>query len=329
MKILFFADLHARKVYRNLSSKGILKDSLDTISEIEGIAKKEGVSTIFCLGDLFHKTGTVSIELLSKVFSAFRELKHFNLYFLLGNHDLSGDYSVLECFKELGEVIEDSTTLELGGRTFYCYPFTKGTFLWKKADVLLGHFALAEGELDATDVKLKQETSIKEISSLYKLGLLGHYHQNQKIGNFYYVGSSLQLSFAEAGQKKFCVILDTEDLKLKWVSLKKARKYRVIDLEKETDGHSFRPGKEIIKFLVPHDKDISKMRANIPRANFEYFIERKPGGKKIEKRLESSLNTEELIEKFLELSDTKLNKAKLKKLACSFIEEVGRELEND
>jgi len=321
MKILFFADLHARKTYRNLSSQGILEDILNTIEEIAEIADQEKVAAIFSLGDLFHKVGTISVELLSRIYSAFRDLERFQLYFLVGNHDLSGKYTVLEPFKELGKVIEIPEMLELGGKSFFCYPFNRGTFMWEEADVFLGHIALAEGTLDATDMKLKEEISVKELRDFFEIGLLGHYHRYQSIGNYHYVGSALQLSFGETGQKKLCVILDTESLKLKWVQLKKARKYKILEYDPE---NLFSPEDYedcIVKLKVPSDFELTAFNGNIP-IGCEYFIEKSLPETKIETRLEGNLEIDALIRKFLELVQTDLNKDSLEKWGFAIIEKA-------
>lgn len=322
MKILFFADLHARKNYRNLSTKGVLNDILLTIEELGKIASRNKVKTIFSLGDLFHKVGTVSVELLARIYSAFRDLerKGFELYFLVGNHDLSGEYTVLEPFEELGHVIKKPTQLVFDQKTFFIYPFTKGTYMWEEADVFLGHLALAEGSLDATDVKLKEEVSVKELKGLYKIGLLGHYHDHQTIGKFWYIGSALQLSFAEADQEKYCVILNTTDLSLDWKLLKKARTYKVIDLEENPKLDLASLNNSIVKFQVPEDWDEVFFGAEFPKG-CEYFIERKSSARKIEVRLESDLAEDELVERFLELTKTSLSKEELKALGLGIIAE--------
>lgn len=309
MKILFFADLHARKVYRSISS-GFLDDVLLTISEIKEIADQEGVETIICLGDLFHRINNISIELLTKIYSAFRDLRTFKLIFLTGNHDISQGCSILEIFKSLGSVYERPGMFKIEDKTFFCFPYTTGEYFWEEADVFLGHLSIAEGQLDSTDIKLKDELSIDQICSFFTLGLMGHYHKRQRIKNFHYVGSALQLSFGEAGQKKFCAILDTKDLSLKWRELTKARKYLVISLPSEKIPDWSILEKYIVKFVLERE-EAQDLLVDIPEKIF-YFVEMAYSAKSLVSRIASNtFDDAELVRKFVDVAETDLDKEHL------------------
>lgn len=327
MKILFFADLHARKIYRNLQPERVLNDVLGTLEEIKNIAQEEKCETVFFLGDLFHRKGSISVELLARVFSSFRSMTGLDLFFLQGNHDLSGKFSILEPFSSLGHVIEKPEILSLGGKRFFCFPYTEGTYIWEKADVFLGHLSLAEGFLDSTDLKLKDEISVKDLEDYYDLGLCGHYHRQQKVGEkFFYIGSALQLSFGEVNQKKFCAILNTESLELEWKELLQARKYQVVEIQ-DPDKEFTIPENSIVKIILPHDIRIEKISSSIPQ-NCEYFLERTRPKREIDIRLEANLEMKNLIDQYLDLSKTNLDKEKLKFLGLKLIKKGNEDLKD-
>jgi len=318
MKILLFADLHARKLYRNLKTEGVLRDILLTIEEIAKIADKYQVSKTIFLGDMFHKIGTISVELLARVFPAVSEIVAYGgeLIFLVGNHDISGKYTSLEAFTGIGTVIEKPTMLEMGGVKFFCYPYSKGTYLWEEADVFLGHVGFAEGELDASDIKLKDEISAHELKGFYKLGICGHYHRQQEvIPGLWYVGSPLQLSFGEVGQKKYCLILDTESLGLEWIELTEARKYQVFDITSKED---FPPKEDlsnsIMRFRIGDDIDTRWLLERVPEGS-EYVIEKVITDKPTQVRLDPDMPMDELIVKYLRMVDTSYSKSSLSKVA--------------
>lgn len=318
MKILFFADLHARKLYRNLKTEGVLRDVLVTIEEIAEIASSNSVSKVIFLGDMFHKIGTISVELLARVFPAISEIVAYggDLIFLVGNHDISGNYTSLETFNGIGTVIDTPTMLTMGGLEFFCYPYTKGTYIWEKADVFLGHLGFAEGELDASDMKLKDEISVSDLKDFYQLGICGHYHKQQEVASgFYYVGSPLQLSFGEVGQEKYCLILDTENLELEWIELKKARKYKAFDITSKED---FPPEEDladsIIRFRVEDKLDTRWLLERVPKES-EYVIEKVVTDKPAQVRLDPEMGIDDLIAKYLAMVDTPYKKSSLTRVA--------------
>lgn len=336
MKILLFSDLHARKIYRNLSSEGVLQDIVNTIHEIEVVAKTNKVEAVIFLGDLFDRKGSVSVELLDRIYKALRPFAYRDITMLQGNHDVSGKYSILEPFRELGGVIDYPCTFDLGGIKFFAYPHYDGDYLYEEADVMIGHLALAEGVLGDTDIKLKKELSIKEIEEFYDLILLGHYHKHQRVRKkTWYIGSALQLSFGETGQSKYCVILDTEDLSLDWIELTSARQYIIMDLTQRSEMDQ----DEIKRYFELEEKALShaivKIILNenqvidsswIPEGT-EYFIE-KSSYRDTKTRLSSSnlKDMNGMMKEYIDLSKTPLDHDKLFELGQGIItkaKEIG------
>lgn len=329
MKILLFSDLHARKLYRNLSSEEVLQDIINVIHEIQVIAKNNKVEAIIFLGDLFDRKGSVSVELLDRIYKALRPFADNHFIMIQGNHDISGRYSILEPFKELGEAIDYPCVFDLGGKKFFAYPHYDGDYLYEEADVMIGHLALAEGVLGDTDIKLKKELSIKEIEDFYDLILLGHYHKFQKIREkTWYIGSALQLSFGEAGQKKYCVILDTDDLSLEWIELTSARQYIIMvfanqpemtqdemkgyfDSEQEILSHA------IVKIILAENQVIDN--SWIPEGT-EYFIERF-SHRDTKTRLSNSnlKNMNGMMKEYIKISNSPLDHDKLLELGKEII----------
>lgn len=95
--------------------------------------------------------------------------------------------------------------------------------------LLLGHFQIAgcfgnSGQL-MTGIALKDLAWVK-------LGLLGHIHRPQQLGNCHYVGSPFQQDWGEAGEEKRVAVVDIDAgiLDVQWVPLPGYPEYRALSL---------------------------------------------------------------------------------------------------
>jgi len=111
--------------------------------------------------------------------------------------------------------------------------------------LLLGHFQIA-GCFGCSG-QLMSGISLDSLSWI-KLGLLGHIHRPQQLGNCYYVGSPFQQNWGEAGEEKRVAIVDGDanGFHVSWVPLTGYPEYRAVSLAefntqvKEGGEHRFR-----------------------------------------------------------------------------------------
>ena len=327
--ILIYSDLHIKKQTR--ISGNFLRDNLATIAELTRIKEENNVTTIIFLGDIFETIGTVSFELMDIAYTEIEKLhKNVNSYFLVGNHDLSRGKTILRSFP--GKIIDLPQIRVIEGIKFYFYP-SGGTWLVsEEADVLLAHIALKEGELDASNVKLHNATSVSEFANTFPLGFLGHFHCFQMVlpDRYWYVGSPLQLSFGEAGQKKYCLLFDGNNIE--WKQMTAAREFITIQVDKEvkeiilgstTDELNEQFSKYIVKFIIPGTDKIFQRLLERKEPLFDFVVEYMPLYAKPNARNEIiGVNMHEVVKNYIELIKPG-NPDSLYKKGMEIIENVG------
>ena len=165
-------------------------------------------------------------------------------------------------------IIRKCETINIGGLDIDFLPFTLNplksieTFTNSKSRILCGHIALDGAKLN-TFYKTQADVSVEYDGDMVKVDadqfkpwkrvFLGHYHGEQKVGHVEYVGSPLQLNFAEAFQKKHVVELDTEDLSTTYIEYTFSPHHIIMTEDDLEDGrHDFKNS-----FIKCQPKDIS------------------------------------------------------------------------
>lgn len=195
---------------------GIYKDiCLDFVTYLQDFANTNEIRDIIIAGDIFEKSSKIKNSAFIPLFFKFKELKEegFNLYFLLGNHDIFNmeNDSLVETFAPFGKVIKTPEEIEIFNRKFYFVPYTKDeTEIPDFGDVLITHLGIVGFELDNRyHVNEKIGLPVSKFKD-WKWVFSGHFHRPQKKENIIYMGSPYQMNFGEAGQKKGFCIFDTE-----------------------------------------------------------------------------------------------------------------------
>jgi DNA repair exonuclease SbcCD nuclease subunit len=165
--------------------------------------------------------------------------------FLLGNHDMfyedKWDVHSLTPLQEWATVIDEPCMLELSGTPVDFLPYTphptKHLKVWQKhSDVLISHLAISEALLNVKynilsveDDSKEKEVIKTEVFAKWKKTWLGHYHYGQKLGhNVEYIGSPMQLTYGEAGQKKHVAVFDLETLETEYVENTLSPQFHII-----------------------------------------------------------------------------------------------------
>jgi DNA repair exonuclease SbcCD nuclease subunit len=237
-KFLLFSDIH---VHPHKKSQSRLDDCLKALEWVFETAKKEKVDYVLFGGDLLHDRQKIDTLTYVKVYNVLKnyEKENFKTYLVVGNHDMwfANDWSVTSVrpFGSINnfEVIAETKNLNLKGINWFFLPYTHDPIseLAKcTTDVsdtyLLGHLSIDGAKLNSAgsraDVAVEHDGDMVKISKdlflKFKTSFFGHYHSHQKLAkNVMYIGSPLQLSYGEAGDDKFILVLDTDEDDLKYI----------------------------------------------------------------------------------------------------------------
>jgi len=251
--VLLFSDIH---IFPHKRKNERLEDCLNALKWVFETARSNKISNILFGGDFFHDRQKIEIYTYQKTFEILQEnLKdsEFNLYLLLGNHDLwfndnTSVSSVLPLSALPGvRVITKPERIKIEGSNWDFIPFTHNPISsleeLKKQDgtpeYALGHLAIDGAILhhnQHSDVCIEHDGDMVTVNSSifndYKHTFLGHYHAEQKVSKkVEYIGSPLQLSFGEAFQNKHIIIFDGDKNKKTYIENDFSPQHLVVDIK--------------------------------------------------------------------------------------------------
>ncbi len=245
-KVLIWSDLH---VHSHKKSTDRLSDCLEVLHWVFKTAIDRKIKHVFFLGDLFHDRTKIEILTLYRVFEVFEKYftkTQFQLYLLLGNHDLwhrdSWDIHspvFLKAFPGI-QIIDKPSTIKVDGHYVDFLPYTENPinalaelqdFVPKKKNekrLLCSHLAIDGATLNSfgteSDVVVEHDGDMVKVDCGFLKSwdkvFLGHYHGWQKLdelGCCEYVGSPLQLTFSEAFQDKHIIVFDLETFEQEYI----------------------------------------------------------------------------------------------------------------
>jgi UDP-2,3-diacylglucosamine pyrophosphatase LpxH len=202
--------------------------------------KSNGIKTIFMLGDFFDSRESINVKIKNEVHSLFKkDLCDFNIYMLLGNHDIFYKTSIeTHSLKYIGEfsnvtVIEKPTELTVNGKKFLLVSWQIDDSILNyspvdKIDVCLGHFDINGFYLNKTTV-FEGGFNPSFFFNNFKLTFSGHFHlyseQAMKDSKIVYIGTPYHLTRHDIGTDKGFIVLDTDTLKYERVLTEGTIKY--------------------------------------------------------------------------------------------------------
>ncbi len=214
-------------------SKGneVMLKSLTRAFEELIFSNNKQYNRIFILGDTVESKisllNKVSVE-MDKVFHKLSK-KCNEMYILIGNHDLMFENRYeehsLERFKLIPNcnILVGGGELDIDGRkvVYHSYNKTENIEKWLnenniKGDVFLGHI-----ETDGYNI-------YKYVNDNFKLGLSGHIHNRMEIGNFVYLPSFQEHTFAEMDSQKGFIEIDWNTLKYNVIENNISGKYKKV-----------------------------------------------------------------------------------------------------
>lgn len=228
-KVIITGDLHC--------DKGIWVDiCLNYLTHLQNYATDNNINDIIIDGDIFEKSTKIKNESFVPLFFKFMELKEkgFNLYFILGNHDVYNidNESIVKTFLPFGKVIQDFDQFEIQGKTIDMLAYTKEEGkIPDGGDILITHLSIASFTFDNNyHVNEKIAFSPDQFEN-YNIVFSGHFHRHQHKKNIVYVGSPYQLNFGEKSQSKGFVVLDVDTYDWEFVEYNEAPKFIIIKPE--------------------------------------------------------------------------------------------------
>lgn len=330
MKILNYADMHIAQHKRSMKR---LEDCLNVQEWVLQTARDNKIDKVVFAGDLFQDREKIDIIAYHLTFDIISKYKDIHIYMLLGNHDLwyyeKWDIHSIRSFSALDNVtiIDKPCTIKIGNHNIDFLPYTNDPIKYfdqLNSKILFGHLAIDGAKLNTrfntfSDVLIEHDGEMVKVnSSLFKKWdkvFLGHYHAAQKIDNIEYIGSPLELNWGESGQKKHIIIYDLNTGEQEYIINNFSPKHIFIDENNMTNLKN-----NFIKCNVkdPSNKDlkaiIEKISIHDPQSIEIIPIQNKENEHFIENAKSIMNDTDKMIEKFVELSNTNLKKDKLIKI---------------
>ncbi len=302
-KVLLFADAH---IHTHKNSLRRLQHCLDALKWVFQTAVDRGIKDVIFLGDLFQDREKIQVLTYQRTYEIINKYAggdspKINLSLLVGNHDMwyadKTDISSVYPFGSITsvDIIHKCCTRTIGGLDIDFLPFTlnpieaiqdfKATPTAKPSPVLCGHIALDGAKLNSfyqADVSVEYDGDMVKVGSdkfqSWQRVFLGHYHGEQRIGQVEYVGSTLELNYAEAFQEKHIIVLDTETLETEYIKNTFSPRHLII---KEDDLHKYDLNNAFLR-LIPSDisaADLMDMQKQLMEDNsiLTFEFSSKPG----------------------------------------------------
>lgn len=177
---------------------------------------------IVLLGDLLDKHEKIDLNPFNRVQKMIKDIHELNveIFILIGNHDISGpneymtDVHAFNPFKQWNNVhVIDRCTLFEREINFVCCPYIpNGRFLEALDDCNITErisevqLLFCHSEFTGTKINKLSKSKCDTYPENYPLNIAGHLHDEERIGNLYYIGTPMQHSFSEKPNKGVCLI---------------------------------------------------------------------------------------------------------------------------
>ena len=195
--------------------------------------EKEGITTVFDLGDTFDNRKSVDFNTLNRIkTNYFDRLEKYDVHMILGNHTtyykntskINSPELLLETYKNI-RVYKDVEELKLGSKKFLMLPWinsdNKNESLQSIADsdanIVCGHLEINGFEV-TPGMRFDHGGLDCSIFKKYDRVWSGHFHHRSKIGNIQYLGNPYQMYWNDYKDSRGFHIYDTESDRLRFVA---------------------------------------------------------------------------------------------------------------
>lgn len=238
--------------------------------------EKEGITSVWMLGDFFENRKLISTKILNKVDSFLKELERRGLecVFLIGNHDVAYKNTnvvnsltpTTRAFKNIRVIDEfeviDFDGLSVGFISWISPEIRERSEKWIQtvnARVLCGHFEINSFEVVKGVVCSKG--FCPEMFDRFDKVFSGHFHIRATNGIVQYIGNPFQTNWGEYGYPKGFAVFDTKTLDLTFVDNPKTA-YEILKYSDDVaieDLDFSQYDNKILRLMVSDCKDRKKL----------------------------------------------------------------------
>lgn len=339
MKIAIITDTHygfkkGNKIFHEYFEKFYKEIFFPTL-------KKYKVDTVIHMGDMFDNrksTDYWSIDWVRRVI--LDPLKKYNVHVILGNHDIfyknttkiSSPVLLLKDYNNI-TIYDKPSNVSIGGLDMLFVPWitpdgeaeTLQAIQNTLAKVCLGHLELNGFYVNKTTSQEhgRDKDTFKKFDKVFS----GHYHTRSDDGKVFYLGNPYQLYWSDYNDQRGFTIFDTETFEIIPINnpfeMFKICNYNEDNLETDLDKYK----NTIVKLIIKNKTD------QVKYGNFvDKLIKSQPHELKIIEniKLNSNFECDEVIEnedtlsllkKYVDESEIKLNKNRIKDLIQSIYQE--------
>lgn len=303
--------------------------------------KKYKIDTVIHMGDMFDNRKSTDYWSLDWTKRTILEpLKKYNVYVILGNHDLfyknttdlNSPMLLLNDYKNI-KVYHKPTTVQVDGQDILFVPWitteshqeTLQAIQNTSARVCMGHLELSGFYVNKTTYQ--QHGMDKNTFNKFDRVFSGHYHTRNDDGQIFYLGNPYQLYWSDYNDQRGFTIFDTETYELVKID-NPYQMFKICDYDEnfiEKDLEQYQGC--IVKLVIKNKTDQHKYEKFL-----DQLIKIQPYELKIVEniRLNSDFDSDDIVEredtltllkKYVDESEIKLNKNKIKELIQSIYQE--------
>ncbi|HLS53645.1 MAG TPA: metallophosphoesterase [Tissierellaceae bacterium] len=303
--IIVFSDIHIHNSSRFGSAEDRLNDHIKCLKLILRAAVNRDVDAVVFCGDMFEKHGTVSADVLVPVMEVFSDFENKRIPFVAisGNHDMTKKNYLDKPSPTLLQVLNESFEyFKLIDNDFFDhrrYRFTGIPYLSSKEDIsraldnvelhpdkenilLMHNTPETDNVMIDVDIDMYDER-IQQFDQVFN----GHIHDRFSEGKFHVIGNPMQRTLNDVGVEKGVYFY--ADGKMRFVSMNK----HLPEIKITSDPKS-EPEEGVIKIVKP--PEMEEVDAEIVFEDYD-----------------------QLLEDYLEVADTELDKGKLLGVIKSYL----------
>jgi DNA repair exonuclease SbcCD nuclease subunit len=303
--------------------------------------RKYKIDTVIHMGDMFDNrksTDYWSIDWTKRVI--LEPLKKYKVHVILGNHDifyknttkLNSPMLLLNDYKNI-KVYDTPSTVQVGGQDIFFIPWitpeseqeTLDSIRNTPARVAMGHLELSGFYVNQSTIQ--QHGMDKEALNKFDKVFSGHYHMRNDDGKIFYLGNPYQLYWSDYNDKRGFTIFDTDTYELTKIDnpyeMFKICYYDEDNVEEDLSSYEGC----IVKLIVKNKTDHKKYEKFLDNLNKVEPYELKV----IENiQINSDFDADEAVEnedtltllkRYVDESEIKLNKSRIKDLIQSIYKE--------
>ncbi len=349
-KIILIAFLNDTHLGVRNSSDIFLNNAEKFYSEVFfPYCKEHDIKQIVHLGDYFDNRKMSNVKAINQNRRVFlSKLREYGIKMdiIPGNHDVfyknTNDVNSLKEF--LGHymneinIVMKPTVMKYGSLELALIPWINNenyestiNFIKNcKAPIMAGHFEFSGFEVQRG---ITQDTGLNhKLFEKYEAVFSGHYHVSSEKDNIIYFGTQMEFTWADAHDQKCFHVLDTETLQLDDIENPNTLHHKIVYNDEEMDYNDYNMEQfdgKFVKIVVVNKTDPLAFDSFIDRIedrsihdlkiaeNFDEFI-----GSNIDDDNISVEDTHELLDSYIDVIDTNLDKNRLKLMMKNLLTEA-------